>query len=257
MIKYPSTHFGFISIIVPLYNEADNVRILNEAIHKALKGFKYELLLVNDGSTDRTGIQLKKLKHPNIIVIELQKNYGQSLALSAGIDISKGDYIVTMDGDLQNDPKDIPWMLEKAKNEKWDLVSGIRTNRKDSFFKKIPSKVANLIIRLATNIDINDHGCALKVFTKKTAKELNLYGEIHRYMTMLSHFNGARITQVPIKHNARKFGVSKYGLERIFKVIYDLISLIYLQRIKINGKEQHRTKTHKSSYIIKAIRTQK
>ena len=257
MIKDPSTHFGFISIVVPLYNEADNVHILNEAIHNALKGFKYELLLVNDGSTDGTGMQLKKLKHPNLIVIELQKNYGQSLALSAGIDIAKGDYIVTMDGDLQNDPRDIPWMLEKAKNEKWDLVSGIRTNRKDSFFKTIPSTVANRIIQLATNLDINDHGCALKVFAKETAKELNLYGEIHRYMTLLSHFNGARITQVPVRHNARKFGISKYGLERIFKVIYDLISLIYLQRIEINDKDQHRPKKHKSSYIIKAIRIQK
>lgn len=257
MIKDPSIHFRLISIIVPLHNEADNIHILNEAIHDALKGFKYELLLVNDGSTDGTGMQLKKLKHPNLIVIELQKNYGQSLALSAGIDIAKGDYIVTMDGDLQNDPRDITWMLEKAKNEKWDLVSGIRTNRKDSFFKKIPSKAANLIIRLATNIDINDHGCTLKVFTKKTAKELNLYGEIHRYMSLLAHFNGARIKQVPVRHNARKFGISKYGLERIFKVIYDLISLIYLQRIKINGKDQQRTRTHKSSYIIKAIRIQK
>ena len=148
-------------------------------------------------------------------------------------------------------------MLEKAKNEKWDLVSGIRTNRKDSFFKTIPSTVANRIIQLATNLDINDHGCALKVFAKKTAKELNLYGEIHRYMTLLSHFNGARITQVPVRHNARKFGISKYGLERIFKVIYDLISLIYLQRIEINDKDQHRPKKHKSSYIIKAIRIQK
>ena len=257
MIKNPSTHFGFISIVVPLHNEADNVRILNEAILNTLKGFKYELLLVNDGSTDETGMQLKKLENPNLIVVELKENYGQSLALKAGIDISKGDYIITMDGDLQNDPRDIPWMLEKAKNEKWDLVSGIRTNRKDSFFKTIPSTVANRIIRLATNLEINDHGCALKVFAKKTAKELNLYGEIHRYITLLSHFNGARITQVPVRHNARKFGISKYGIDRIFKVIYDLITLIYLQRFKINGKDQHKTKTHKSSYIIKAIRTQK
>lgn len=257
LIKDSLTHFGFISIVVPLYNEADNVRILNEAIHNAMKGLKYELVLVNDGSTDRTAMQLKKLKHPSLIVIELQKNYGQSLAISAGIDIAKGDYIVTMDGDLQNDPRDIPLMLEKAKNEKWDLVSGIRTNRKDSFFKTIPSKIANRIIRLVTNLDIDDHGCALKVFAKKTAKELNLYGQIHRYMTLLSHFNGARITQVPVRHNARKFGISKYGLERIFKVIYDLISLIYLQHIKINGKDQHRRKKHNRSYTIKDIRTQK
>ena len=257
MIKNPSTHFGFISIVVPLHNEADNVRILNEAILNTLKGFKYELLLVNDGSTDETGMQLKKLENPNLIVVELKENYGQSLALKAGIDISKGDYIITMDGDLQNDPRDIPWMLEKAKNEKWDLVSGIRAKRKDSLFKTIPSMVANNIIRLATNIDIKDHGCALKVFTKKTAKELNLYGEMHRYITLLSHLNGARITQVPVRHNARKFGISKYGLERIFKVFYDIISLIYLQHSKINNKEKYRTKKHKKSYIIKEIRTQK
>ncbi|MAH20117.1 MAG: glycosyltransferase, partial [Flavobacteriaceae bacterium] len=120
MIKDPSTDFGFISIVVPLYNEADNVRMVNEAIHNAMGGLKYELIFVNDGSTDRTAVQLKKLKHQSLIVIELQKNYGQSLAISAGIDIAKGDYIVTMDGDLQNDPRDIPLMLEKAKNEKWD-----------------------------------------------------------------------------------------------------------------------------------------
>ena len=257
MAKNPRNHFGLISIVVPLYNEAGNVGVLNKAIHNALKGFKYELLLVNDGSTDDTAMQLKKLEHPTLIVIELKKNYGQSLALAAGIDIAEGDYIVTMDGDLQNDPRDIPWMLEKAKDENWNLVTGIRTNRKDSFFKTIPSSVANSIIQLATNLEINDHGCALKVFAKKTAKELNLYGEIHRYISLLSHFNGARITQVPVRHNARKYGISKYGLERIFRVVYDLVLLVYFQHHRARNEKYSKPKKYKRSYEIKAIQTQK
>jgi glycosyltransferase involved in cell wall biosynthesis len=257
LTKNPRNDFGLISIVVPLYNEAGNVGILNEAIHNALKGFKYELLLVNDGSTDGTGMQLKKLKHPNLIVIELEKNYGQSLALAAGIDTAKGDYIVTMDGDLQNDPRDIPWMLEKAKDENWDLVTGIRSDRKDSILKTIPSTVANRIIRLVTNLNIKDHGCALKVFTKNTAKELDLHGEIHRYISLLSHFNGARITQVPVRHNARKFGISKYGLERIFRVVCDLVLLVYFQHRRARNEKYSKPKKHKRSYVIKAIQTQK
>ena len=149
-----SSDFGLLSLVIPLYNEAQNVAPLLAAIDDALKEFTYEIILVDDGSTDDTLKQLQQLFHPNCILIELDKNYGQSVALAAGIDHAQGEYIVTMDGDLQNNPNDIPMMLQKAKNEQWDLVAGIRTNRKDSLFKTIPSKIANDIIRRTTKLDL-------------------------------------------------------------------------------------------------------
>jgi glycosyltransferase involved in cell wall biosynthesis len=231
MHVHPS-HFGLISLVVPLYNEAQNVIPLVKAINRALKDYTFELILVNDGSTDDTQQQLKQQLQSNCIAIELDKNYGQSLALAAGIDHAKGDYIVTMDGDLQNDPNDIPIMLNTAKDEHWDIVGGIRVNRKDPFHKTLPSKIANYIIRKSTKLNINDHGCSLKVFTKTTAKKLNLYGGMHRFINVLAHLNGARITQLAVHHNARKLGVSKYGLGRTFKVINDLIVLLTLQNSK-------------------------
>jgi len=216
-----------ISVVIPIYNEEKNVAFLIEKIEIALHAFDYEIILVDDGSTDRTRQVIKNLNKSNLYLIEFKKNYGQSLALAAGIDFASGDYIVTMDGDLQNDPDDILMMLEKIKSEDYDLVTGIRTNRKDSLLKVFPSKIANWIIKKTTKLNIQDHGCALKVFTKETAKELNLYGEMHRYITLLSYLNGARITEVEVKHHPRKFGVSKYGLGRTTKVVNDLILLLF------------------------------
>ena len=227
-----SSDFGLLSLVIPLYNEAQNVPPLVAAIDDALNGFDYELILVDDGSTDDTFKKLKQLPHPNCILIQLDKNYGQSVALAAGIDHAQGEYIITLDGDLQNDPDDIPMMLQKAKNEHWDVVAGIRTHRKDPILKIIPSKIANFIIRKSTKLDIKDLGCALKVFTKTTAKNLNLYGGMHRFILLLAQLNGARITQVEVHHNARKLGVSKYGLGRTFNVIKDLMVLLTLQKSK-------------------------
>jgi len=188
-----------LSIVVPLYNEEENVILLTEAIEDALKGFRYEIIYIDDFSTDNTRNEVKKLKNDRVVLIEMKKNYGQSSALQAGIDYAKGDYIITMDGDLQNDPTDIPMMLEKLQKEDWDVVTGIRDKRKDSFVRTFPSKVANFIIRKTTKLDIQDHGCALKVFTKETAKELNLYGELHRFITLMAHSNGARISEVKVR----------------------------------------------------------
>ncbi len=227
-----SSDFGLLSLVIPLYNEAQNVAPLVVAIDHALKEFTYELILVDDGSTDDTFKELQQLPHPNCIRIQLDKNYGQSVALAAGIDHAQGEYIITLDGDLQNDPNDIPMMLQKAKNEHWDVVAGIRTNRKDSLIKTIPSKIANYIIRYATKLDLKDYGCALKVFTKTTAKNLKLYGGMHRFILLLAHLNGARITQVEVHHNARTLGVSKYGLGRTFNVIKDLMVLLTVQNSK-------------------------
>ena len=152
------------------------------------------------------------------------------MALAAGIDYAKGEYIITMDGDLQNDPSDIPQMLEYTVNQDFDLVTGIRQKRKDSLVKKIPSKIANFLVRRVTQLDIKDNGCALKIFKREVAKDLNLYGEMHRFITLLAHLEGAQIKQVPVKHHARHSGVSKYGLERVFKVVADMMLLLFIRK---------------------------
>lgn len=216
--------------MIPIYNEEENIKLLIDKIDQALRTQNYEIILVDDGSTDRTRIVVQELNHPKVIFIELKKNYGQSLALAAGIDYAEGDYIVTMDGDLQNDPSDILMMYRKAMDEDWDLVTGIRHNRQDNFLRTFPSKIANWIIRKTTKLNIKDHGCALKVFNKETAKELNLYGEMHRYITLLAYLNGAKITEVNVKHHQRKFGKSNYGLSRTTKVVNDLILLLFQRK---------------------------
>jgi glycosyltransferase involved in cell wall biosynthesis len=229
MSKTPITD-QLLSIVVPLYNEQDNVVLLTEKIHESLEGYRYEIVYVNDFSTDETVRMIKKMGDETVHLIELKKNYGQSLALAAGIDYAKGEYIITMDGDLQNDPSDIPEMLHWAINEHYDLVTGIRQKRKDSWLKTIPSKVANFLVRKVTSLDIKDNGCALKVFSKDIAKNLNLYGEMHRFITLLAFLEGAQIKQVPVKHHARHAGVSKYGLERVFKVVADMMLLLFIRK---------------------------
>ncbi len=219
-----------LSVVVPVYNEEENVSLLVERIEGALHGKSYEIILVDDGSTDQTRQAIKALNNLNVVLIELKKNYGQSLALAAGIDYAKGDYIITMDGDLQNDPDDILMMYNKAKSEDWDVVTGIRQKRKDNLVRTFPSKIANWIIRKTTKLDIKDHGCALKVFSRETAKDLNLYGEMHRYINLLAFLNGARITEVNVKHHQRQFGKSKYGLGRTTKVVNDLILLLFQRK---------------------------
>lgn len=221
---------SFLSIVVPLYNEQDNLVLLTKKIHESLVGYNYQIIYVDDFSTDATRKVVKDIDDEKVHLIELKKNYGQSLALAAGIDYAEGDYIITMDGDLQNDPSDIPQMLEFAITDEYDLITGIRQKRKDSLVKKIPSKIANFLVRRVTKLDIKDNGCALKVFTKDIAKGLNLYGEMHRFITLLAHLEGAQIKQVPVKHHARNAGVSKYGLERVFKVVADMMLLLFIRK---------------------------
>ena len=221
---------SFLSIVVPLYNEEDNVVLLTEKIHESLEGYHYQIIYVDDFSKDKTRNVVKGMDDPKVHLIELKKNYGQSLALAAGIDYAEGEYIITMDGDLQNDPSDIPKMLEEAISGDYDVITGIRQKRKDSLVKKIPSKIANFLVRRVTKLDIKDNGCALKVFTKDIAKGLNLYGEMHRFITLLAHLEGGQIKQVPVKHHARHAGVSKYGLERVFKVVADMMLLLFIRK---------------------------
>ena len=220
----------FLSVVIPVYNEEDNVILLSERVKEALTGYDYELILVDDGSTDNTIRNARAINDPKLVLIELKKNYGQSLALAAGIDYASGDYIITLDGDLQNDPLDIPIIIETLEEGDYDVVTGIRQKRKDNFVRTIPSKIANYMVRKATKMDIKDNGCALKVFTRETAKDLNLYGEMHRFINLLAFLNGARIAQVPVRHHARQFGQSKYGLGRTFKVINDLTLIIFMRK---------------------------
>lgn len=219
-----------LSIVVPLYNEQDNVVLLTQKINESLVGYSYEIIYIDDFSTDKTRKVVKDIGDNRVHLIELKKNYGQSLALAAGIDHASGEYIITMDGDLQNDPSDIPQMLAYAVEGEYDVITGIRQKRKDSLVKKIPSKIANFLVRRVTKLDIKDNGCALKVFTKDIAKDLNLYGEMHRFITLLAHLEGAQIKQVPVKHHARHAGVSKYGLERVFKVVADMMLLLFIRK---------------------------
>jgi len=223
-------YLPFLSIVIPVYNEEGNTSLLTSRIEKALQGYRYELIYVDDYSTDNTRQEIKASENPKVVLIELRRNYGQSSALAAGIQFAKGDYIVTMDGDGQNDPTDIPKMLNLAMQEDWDLVTGIRQKRKDSFIRTLPSKIANYIIRKATNFHITDAGCALKVMTAETAKAIPLYGELHRFIALNAHIDGARITEIPVQHHARKFGVSKYGLGRTFKVINDLLLILFQRK---------------------------
>lgn len=220
-----------LSVIICVYNEELNIKPLANQIFESLEGIDYEVLYVDDGSTDKTKEEILALNDKRIKLVELRKNYGQSAALAAGIEKAEAEYIVTMDGDLQNDPSDIPHMLELAEKEDWDLVAGIRKNRQDGMFlRKIPSKIANSIIRGATEVKIKDYGCTLKVFKAELAKSIGLYGELHRFIPVLASFEGATITQVDVKHHPREFGTSKYGLGRTFKVVSDLMLMLFFKK---------------------------
>lgn len=222
-----------LSIVVPMKDEKDNVERLHEAITRALDGtgYEYEAIVVDDGSTDGTFEALAKVaaKDHRFKVIQLRRNFGQTPALRAGIDAAQGDVIVTMDGDLQNDPSDIPMMLEKLK-EGYDVVLGERVNRQDKLVvRKIPSWTANALIRQVTGTKVRDLGCTLRVMRREAALELPLYGEMHRFMSVLSEISGQRIYQMPVKHHARQFGKTKYNLSRTVRVVLDLITVRFLQ----------------------------
>ncbi len=221
-----------ISVVVSVFNEEENIKPQIDQIATALEGVvSYEIIYVDDGSSDNTVKELHEHPSEYLRVIELKKNYGQSLALMAGIDHASGAFIATMDGDLQNDASDIPVLLELAEKGDWDMVAGNRANRKDGMFlRKIPSRIANYIIRNTAGVNLKDYGCALKVFKSELAKDLGLYGELHRFIPVLAHLEGARITQIDVKHHPRKFGTSKYGLNRTFKVISDLLLMLFFKK---------------------------
>ncbi len=220
-----------LSVVITVYNEEDNIQPLLKATYAALSGMDYELILVEDGSTDRTVAEVKKYANTRTKLVIFNRNYGQTTALAAGIDQATGEYIATMDGDLQNDPADLPGMLQKAIDEEWDVVAGRRANRKDGFvLRKIPSKIANWIIRNSTNVHLKDYGCTLRVYKAEIAQNMGLYGELHRFIPVLAKQEGAKMTEVDVKHHPRIHGTSKYGLSRTFKVMSDLILMLFFQK---------------------------
>src|SRR4051812_24693081 len=220
-----------LSLVIPVMNEEDNIKPLLEAVRSALKEIDYEVVLVDDGSTDATKKRILENADERTRLVELRKNYGQSTAMTAGIDHANAKYVAMIDGDLQNDPTDIPFMLELAKKEDWDVVAGERKNRKDGMvLRKIPSGIANALIRKMTGVYIKDYGCTLKVFKKEIAEDLGLYGELHRFIPELAKMQGAKITQVDVKHHPRKFGKSKYGIGRTFRVLSDLVLMVFFRK---------------------------
>lgn len=220
-----------LSVVVALFNEEENIPPLLQKIAESLTEIDYELILVDDGSRDRSVEVIKQYLQPNMKLVVLRKNYGQSAAMAAGIATASGKYIATMDADLQNDPSDIMAMLDLLIAGDWELVAGIRKNRQDKWLgRKLPSMLANKLIRNATGVTLHDYGCTLKIFTSDLAKNLGLYGDLHRFIPVLAALQGARMTEVEVKHHPRIHGKSKYGMGRTVKVMSDLLLILFMQK---------------------------
>ncbi len=223
-----------LSVVIPVYNEADNVKILAFRVLDVLStlGMPYEIIFIDDGSGDGTDRVLRSLseKYPNVKAIRFRRNFGQTAALAAGFQYAKGEIIVTMDGDLQNDPLDIPKILEKIE-EGYDVVSGWRKDRQDDFIRKtLPSRIANRLISAVSGVRLHDYGCSLKAYRSDIAKTLPLYGEMHRFIPALAGIEGARIAELPVAHHPRRFGKSKYNLSKTFRVVLDLMTVVFFRR---------------------------
>jgi len=221
-----------LSVVIPIYNEEENIQLLHAKLKEALVilNNEYEILFVDDGSTDRTLSILEEIQagDKHVIVLSLRRNFGQTAAFAAGFDFARGDVIVTMDGDLQNDPADIPKLLERIKDH--DLVSGWRKKRKDPFFtRRLPSIMANWLISKVTGVKLHDYGCSLKAYRRDVIKNLKLYGEMHRFIPAVASWYGVRIAEVETVHHPRMHGKSKYGISRTLKVVLDLITVKFLQ----------------------------
>ena len=223
-----------ISIIIPCYNEEAGIEPLFARLLPVLEAMArpWEIIAVNDGSKDGTLAALLRLAavNPSIKIVELARNEGQTAALQAGFDHSQGEIIIPMDADLQNDPADIPHLLDKLE-EGWDVVSGWRKNRKDGALRRnLPSRAANVLISRVTGVHLHDYGCTLKAYRRDILEDVRLYGEMHRFIPIYASWNGARVTELPVTHHPRVFGKSKYGLERILKVLLDLMVTCFLDR---------------------------
>lgn len=222
-----------LSLILPVYNEEESLPHLHDAIHAALDGrtFSWEVIYVNDGSTDNSLAELEQITSADpehVRVVALRRNFGQTAAIAAGIDHSTGDVIVLSDADLQNDPADIPTMVEKIE-QGYDVVSGWRKNRQDTFLTRVlPSRMANWLISNVTGVHLHDYGCTLKAYRREVLTGFRLYGEMHRFIPAYAYSVGARMTEMPVQHHARKYGKTKYGLTRTLKVVLDLFTVKFL-----------------------------
>lgn len=223
-----------VSIVAPIHNEIDSLPVLVTAISEVMieRGCSYEIVLVDDGSTDGSSAWLEAAaqERSDLVAVILRRNYGQTAGMAAGFDYARGQTIVTLDADLQNDPADIPQLLAKL-NEGYDLVTGWRKDRQDDTLTRLlPSKIANMIIRRVTGVRVRDYGCSLKAYRAELVADMNLYGELHRFLPALAAMEGARIADVPVRHHARQFGQSKYGLGRTFRVVMDLLTIWFMRR---------------------------
>lgn len=223
-----------LSVVIPLFNEQESVAPLVSQLLASLRPLQepFELVLVDDGSSDGTAKALEELSQstPELVAVLLRRNYGQTAAMAAGFDASSGEEIVTLDGDLQNDPADIPLMVHKLR-EGYDLVSGWRHQRQDAALSRLlPSLVANRLIARVTGVRLHDYGCSLKAYRREVVTDMNLYGELHRFLPALAFIEGARITEVKVNHHARQFGRSKYGIDRTFRVLMDLLTVWFMKR---------------------------
>jgi glycosyltransferase involved in cell wall biosynthesis len=232
--KLPSLHNLQVSVVIPVYNEVESVPHLLEAIAQVLRaeGLAYEIVAVDDGSTDGTTALLKRLAQDrsDLRAVLLRRNYGQTAAMAAGFHHAQAPVIVTLDGDLQNDPADIPNLLAKLE-EGYDLVSGWRKNRQDAALTRLlPSKLANGLISKVTGVTLHDYGCSLKAYRAELLADMHLYGELHRFLPALAFIEGAKIAELPVNHHARRFGSSKYGLSRTFRVLMDLMTIYFMKR---------------------------
>jgi glycosyltransferase involved in cell wall biosynthesis len=240
-----------LSVAIPIYNEEESIPVLCEKLHEVLSrlGRSYEIVLVDDGSKDRSWAVMREMAHkyPCLKLVRFRRNFGQTAAMAAGINESTGAVVVTMDADLQNDPKDIPAVLEKLEQtdetgRKWDVVSGWRKNRKDAFIsRKLPSMLANKLIGKMTGVRLHDYGCSLKAYRREIISQVHLYGELHRFVPALCRLAGGTVAEIPVDHHAREFGRSKYGISRTFRVVLDLMLVKFLMSystrpIQIFGK---------------------
>ncbi|MBU1660848.1 MAG: glycosyltransferase family 2 protein [Chloroflexi bacterium] len=223
----------YLSVVIPVYNEAESLVELHQALHHALKGLtiSWEVVYVDDGSTDNGLAALEALAgedRAHTRVVALRRNFGQTAAFAAGIDYARGEIIILMDADLQNDPEDIPMMLEKIA-EGYDVVSGWRVDRQDKYITRtLPSRIANSLISWVTGVHLHDYGCTLKAYRREVITGFRLYGEMHRFIPAYAGYVGAKIIEVPVRHHSRRFGQTKYGLERTLKVLLDLFTVKFL-----------------------------
>ncbi|MFM6182037.1 MAG: glycosyltransferase family 2 protein [Dolichospermum sp.] len=234
--QLPITNYQLpdVSVVVPIKDEVESLPLLLEAISSTLTANEliYEIICVDDGSSDGSAEFLKQQAQTrtDLKAVILRRNYGQTAAMSAGFNYATAKVIVTLDADLQNDPADIPMLLAKL-DQGYDLVSGWRQNRQDGALNRLlPSKIANWLIRRATSVYIHDYGCSLKAYRAELVADMNLYGELHRFLPALAYIEGARITEMPVRHHARRFGRSKYGISRTFRVLMDLLTILFMKK---------------------------